>query len=873
MPDFSKYYEPEKYEDALYAKWEDAGVFHVKKSSSEHTHINILPPPNANGSLHLGHASGYTIMDIAARFARMQGKETLLIPGKDHAGILSQVVFERKLKKERGIDRYALGRDAFYTECFDFCIESADIMRSQEKKMGLSADWEKEKFTLDPDVVKSTQQLFVRMYQEGLAYKADRIINWCPRCATALSDMEVDHKEQQSKLYWITYGPFTVATARPETKLGDTAVAVHPDDKRYKDMVGKVVKIPGVLGKFEVKVIADREVDPEFGTGVVKVTPAHSVVDFEMAERAGDIQIKSVIGLDGRMLANCGKYAGMTTLECREEIVSDMKELGIIEKIDEGYMNKISICERCKTPIEPLVSKQWWIHTDHETYSLKKSALNAVREGRIQIVPNHFTKVFYHWMENLKDWCISRQLWWGIRIPAWYCGDCDESKEYPVVSLDVQTEKMQTCSRCQSTNLVQDDDTFDTWFSSGQWGHLALGSEKMSIASRYYPSDLMVMGRDILFFWACRMMMLSTYATGTPPFKTLYLTGLITDREGKKMSKSKENGIDPLEMSQKYGTDALRLALFIGNAPGSDMRLYEEKIAGYRNFVTKLWNASRFILTMTDEKISESELFSSLSTADQWILHEVNLLIESVSKDFETFQYSSAGQKLYDFVWSEFCDWYLEISKGEKQNTAVLREVMRMVLRLLHPFTPFVTEVLWKQFGSDTILATESWPSPQKDWVFPQASLNIQKVKECISGIRSLRSEYHLLPVTILDTVYVFSKESHVFQEFLPEILRMARIKTLDCTAKEKPKKSASILQEHMELSIPLAGMIDEELEKKRLQKEIQEGQQILTGLEKRLGNTEYLQKAPPHLVEETKRNEKEWREKIEKLKMQLSEL
>ena len=850
-----KAYDAQKYERDIYAQWENAGVF-KPKAGKVGTHVNILPPPNANGALHLGHASGYSIMDIAGRFARMQGKETLLLPGKDHAGILTQTVFEKQLLEE-GKNRHDLGREEFYKQCYDFCIESSEIMRSQEKRMGLSADWDREKFTLDPEISKEVLNTFVDMAEKGIAHKGDRIINWCPHCQTALSDMEVEHEDQTAQFYWIKYGPFTLATARPETKLGDTAVAVHPDDERYKDMVGKKYMIPGVLGEFEITVIADEAVDPEFGTGAVKVTPAHSFVDYEMAQRHG-IESKMIINKEGRMMDNCGKYAGMTTKECRKAIVEDMKAMGLIEKIDENYQNKISVHDRCGNIVEPLISEQWWVDTNHPTFSLKKAAIDAVKSGKIEIVPKHFEKTFFHWMDNLQPWCISRQLWWGHQIPAWYKDG----------EMKVQTE-------CPGEGWIQDEDTFDTWFSSGQWAHNTVNTFG---EDQYFPGDFMVMGRDILFFWACRMIMMSLYNSNGQevPFKTLYLTGLITDRHGKKMSKSKGNGIDPLEMADKYGTDALRLSLFIGSSAGNDMRLYEEKIEGFRNFVNKLWNASRFVQMSLENTTPDAS--QNLSEADKWILSRTNKLVTEVTQALESYHYSEAGQKLYDFTWNEFCDWYLELSKGDKQNAFVLTEVLKTLLTLLHPFTPFVTEVLWEELGfkEDQLLAEAEWPQANSDWNHPEAETQIDLLVELVTGIRSLRAESKVDPVKKITGVVV-AKAAHkaFFEDNAEEIKKLARFEELEITENFESEEQTvtQVISHGIEIHLPLAGMVDLAQEKARLEKELAETEKQLANLDGRLANEKYVNSAPAHLVEQTRAQRTETAEKLEKLKEQISKM
>jgi valyl-tRNA synthetase len=852
----AKAYDAQQHENNTYKLWESSGVFQPV-NNKKGTHINILPPPNANGSLHLGHASGYTIMDIAGRFARMNGKETLLLPGKDHAGILTQTVFEKKLLAEEGIDRYDLGRETFHKRCYDFCIDSAEIMRAQEKRIGLSADWSREKFTLDPEISEEVLDTFVKMYDEGIIYKGSRIINWCPHCQTALSDMEVENEETQGKIWDLHYpltdgsGEIVVATTRPETMLGDTAVAVHPDDERYQNLIGATVTLP-IVGR-EIIIVADDEIDMNFGSGAVKITPAHDPLDYQIGKR-NNLEEIQVIGLDGKMTEEAGSdFAGLTTIEARDKVVAEFESLGLLGKVKD-HTKPLSTHDRCGHVIEPLISEQWWMNTDHESFSLKEESLKAVREGKINIVPKHFEKTFFHWMENLQDWCISRQLWWGHQIPAWYKG-----------------EEMKVQKKCPGEGWVQDEDSLDTWFSSGQWAHntvCTFGEDA------YFPGDLMVMGRDILFFWACRMIMMSLYSKQEVPFKNLYLTGLITDRNGKKMSKSKGNGIDPLEMADKYGTDALRLSLFIGNTPGNDMRLYEEKIEGYRNFVNKLWNASRFVQMNLENADTTAKEYSD---ADKWILSRINKLTAEVTQSIESYRYSESGQKLYDFTWNEFCDWYLELSKGDKLNPEVLTTVLATLLKLLHPFVPFVTEVLWKELNlGEGLLAQAEWPTTNKDWDFPEAESNIELLVEIIGSIRSLRSESKVDPVKKIEAVIITNNESNIaVNNFADEIAKMARLEKLEIGIDlTKPEQTvSSFISGGIQIHLPLAGMVNLADEKKRLEKELEAAQKQLSNLEGRLGNEKYVNSAPAALVEQTRAQKVETEEKVETLEEQIKKI
>lgn len=848
-----KNYSPEKYEIDIYSLWEQKDVFTPKKS--DQTHINILPPPNANGSLHLGHASGYAIMDIAGRFARMQGKETLLLPGKDHAGILTQVVFERELLK-KGVSKEELGREEFYKQCYQFCTDSAELMRSQEKRMGLSADWSKEKFTLDPDISQLALETFVKMQKKGLAYKGSRIINWCPNCQTALSNMEVDKKDVEGSLWAISYpledasGTITVETTRPETMLGDSAVAVHPDDKRYQKFIGKNLILPIVNRK--IPVVADTEVDMEFGSGAVKVTPAHDVLDYKIGKR-NQLEEIQVIGKDGKMTAEAGSdFQGLSCKEAQIKVLEKLKELGFLSGTKK-HQKPLSVHERCEQTVEPLISEQWWINVDHPSFSLKKRAAEAIKNNEIRVVPERFKKEFLSWLENLEDWCVSRQLWWGHQIPAWYKDN----------EMKVQIES-------PGEDWFQDPDTFDTWFSSGQWAHNTVFSLE---EKRYFPGDLMIMGRDILFFWACRMIMMSLYCTGKVPFKNIYFTGLIRDKNGQKMSKSKGNGINPLEMCEKYGTDALRLSLFIGSSAGNDMRLYEEKIANYRNFVNKLWNASRFVKMQIDDKNygykNKNINLANCSKTDKWILDKLDKLVSESTEGLENYRYSDIGQKLYDFCWNDFCDWYLELSKGEDQNLDVLCYVLKTLITLLHPYIPFVTEVIYQELfqAEEEVLALERWPQ-KISADFEKDAEDTENLIEVISIIRSLRSENKINPSEKIDaTLDIPSKvDRTIFEVRKNEIMKLARLENLNLKTAINESSVSSISSKGISINLIMSES-NLEKEQSRLKKELIEKEELLKKIAERLNNKSYLEKAPKALIEESKKQMQDTKDLIEKLK------
>jgi len=874
VKEIEKAYEAKKYEDDIYKKWEDSGVFTPKVDEKKESFTISMPPPNATGTLHLGHATMLAIEDIMVRYKRMQGFSALWLPGTDHAGIATQNRVEKNLL-EKGITRHDLGREKFLDEVHKFVEGSRTTIRKQIRKMGASCDWTRERYTLDEGLSKAVREIFVRMYNDDLIYRGNRIVNWCPRCSSTLADDEVDYKDKVEKLYWIKYGPFTVATTRPETILGDTAVAVHPKDKRYKKMIGEKYMIPGVLGDFEIQVVADEAVDMEFGTGAIKVTPAHSFADFEIAQR-NNLPMKSVIDESGKMKENCGKYAGMTTLECREEIVKDMEKMGFLEKV-EDFNHNLSVCYRCKTTVEPLVSRQWFIAVDKPAIeengkrkSLKEKAIEVVKNGDIEIVPEKFNKTYFHWMENLHDWCISRQIWFGHQIPVWYCMDCEE--------LNVATEAPEKC-KCGSHNLKQDEDTLDTWFSSGLWTFSTLGwPEKTKDLEYFHPTGVLETGYDILFFWIARMIIMTTYAMHEVPFKNVYLHGLIRTRDGKKMSKSSpETCIDPLDMIEQYGTDALRLSFVIGGTPGNDLRLYEEKIAGYRNFVNKIWNASRFSLMNVSDDDLATEFDPKkhiISRADKWILTKLQYLIKDVTDDMENFRYSEAGMKNYNFTWCELCDWYVELSKGKHLNPVVLIYVLKNILKLLHPFVPFVTEVLWSNLSEKKMLIEESWPKFNKDLLFDKEVEEMEILHQIISDIRSVRAQYSVEPAKKIMAVIYAGKYKKFLDEKIEPLKRMARIENIDIMEKgEKIEKAVCIFVSDIEIYLPLNELVDTEKEKSRLNKEKENLENFKKSLSAKLDNKSFVGNAPKELIENEKKRLAETEKSLEQINSQLADL
>ena len=863
-----KAYEAKRYEDAIYKKWEKSGVFTPKTDKSKKPFVISMPPPNATGVLHLGHAVMLAIEDILIRQHRMMGESALWLPGTDHASIATQNKVEQLLAK-RGTDRHSMGREKFLEEVRKYVANSQSIIRNQIRKMGSSCDWSRERYTLDEGLTNAVQEVFIRMYADKLIYRGNRIVNWCPRCESTLADDEVNYKELKEKLYWIKYGPFILATSRPETKLGDTAVAVHPKDKRYAKWIGKKIMIPGVIGEFEITVVADEAVDPGFGTGIIKVTPAHSFVDFEIAQRH-NIPIKSVIDQKGRMMSNCGKYAGMTTLECRKAILEDMNKMGLIEKI-EDYVHNLSVCYRCGTTIEPLVSKQWFINVDKpiikdgkKKKTIKEKAIEVIKKGDIEIVPEKLKKIYFHWMESLHDWCISRQIWFGHRIPVWYCENCGEI----MVS---KTEPKTSCEKCKTNKWIQDPDTLDTWFSSGLWTFSTLGWPKKTKDLEYFhPTSIMETGYDILFFWVARMIIMTTYTLVEIPFKTVYLHGLIRDKLGKKISKSAGNWIDPLEMIEKYGTDAVRLSLVIGSTPGNDMRLYEEKIAGYRNFVNKIWNSARFALLNVaeeDKKIKFDKKYIK-SVADKWILTELQKLIKEINNDFKNFRLSDAGTKIYDFIWSKYCDWYLEISKGEHKNPAVLLFILKTFLKLLHPFVPFVTEKIWEFLGERKMLIAEDWPKFDKTMIFIAESKEMEIVHELINKIRSVRAELRVEQSKKIHAIVYAGTHEKLLKNKIEVIKRMAFLESMEIIKKgNKIPNSKVVFVGNIEVCLPLKAMIDIDKELTRINKEITQKESSVRFLESKLGNSGFLSKAPKEIVDKEKQKLLEEKNGLKKLR------
>jgi valyl-tRNA synthetase len=874
-----KAYEPGKVEGKWYQYWMDKGYFTPKIDKKKKPFVIIMPPPNLTGVLHIGHALTAALEDIMTRWHRMKGEPTLWLPGVDHAAIAAQVVVERQLIKE-GTDRHKIGREKFLERMYQWTAECRTTITEQHKKLGISCDWTRERYTMDERSSRAVRAAFVRLYNKGLIYRGERITNWCPRCGTALSDLEVEHQDVKGHLWYVKYpvvgdkGKFiTVATTRPETILGDTAVAVNPGDKRFKGMVGKQVLLPFV--NREIPIVGDEAVSTEFGTGAVKVTPAHDPVDFDIAQRQ-KLPLINIMNLDVTMNENAGPYQGMDRFACRKAIVADLEKSGQLVKT-EDYSHAIGHCQRCHTVVEPIASRQWFVKIE----PLAKPAIEAVKDGRIKILPDRFTKVYLNWMENIRDWCISRQLWWGHRIPIWYCRDCGE--------LIVAMETPAACTKCRSTNIEQDPDTLDTWFSSGLWPHSTLGWPDDTEDLRYfYPTSVLETAYDIIFFWVARMIMLGIEDTGEIPFHTVYLHGLIRDEMGDKISKSKGNVIDPLDVMKQYGTDALRFALTTGTSPGNDSRLSTEKMEASRNFANKLWNATRFVIrSLGSADINEEIDRSNLTTEDRWILSRLNRTIGEVNKLMEGYQFSEAQRQIHDFLWNEYCDWYIELAKIRLQADdgsplPVLAHILEKALRLLHPFMPFLTEELWQNLkkqvkwinGSSIMVA--AYPESDDTMVDPAAEDEINAVGEIVRAVRNVRAEYKVETSRWIETkIYSGASRHAAISRYAEAVKVLARTNPVTF-AKGEPKEKADNNTLVLPLGpatvvIPMASMVDMEAEKKKLEKDMEQTRAEFERLEIRLKDEAFLTKAPAAVIEKEKQKLYTLKDKLEKLDKQIS--
>ncbi len=878
--DLNKVYEPHEVEERWYQYWIDKNYFRADEQSSNHTFSIVIPPPNVTGSLHMGHALNNTLQDILVRYRRMEGYNVLWMPGTDHAGIATQNVVERQLEKEK-TNRHHLGREDFIKRVWKWREEYGDIIINQLKKLGASCDWSRERFTMDEGLSEAVKEVFVRLYQEGLIYRGDYIINWCPRCHTALSDLEVEHKDVEGHLWHIKY-PLedsnlfvTIATTRPETMLGDTAVAVNPKDSRYSDLVGKTALLPILERK--IPIIADYYVDQSFGTGALKITPAHDINDFDIGLRHNLDMIK-VMDNEGKMNENAGKYRGLDRFECRKQLLEDLEQIKLIQK-KEKYSHSIGCCYRCKTYIEPTLSKQWFV----KVKSLAKPAIEAVKQGKTKIYPPNWEKTYYEWMNNIRDWCISRQIWWGHRIPAWYCRDCE--------GITVAKETPAMCSSCRGNNIYQESDVLDTWFSSALWPFSTMGwPKKTRELTLFYPTSLLVTGFDILFFWVARMMMMGIKFMGDVPFKGVYIHALVRDAEGQKMSKSKGNVIDPLIIFEKYGTDAFRFTLAALAAPGRDIRLSEDRIEGYRNFVNKIWNASRFILMNLKDHEPETINFDGRpdSLADRWILSRLNKTIAQIRDALEEYRFDEAANIIYQFVWHEFCDWYIECSKiylYEETNQDqkiitrhILTSVLNTTLCLLHPFMPFVSEEIWQKLPNrkgESIMVS-SYPIKNDELVDEKAEETMGLITEVVGGIRNLRAEMNVLPhqrvkIILVSEIEEVRKKLDTNRNYIENLAALSDLSILQQSS--KPKSTVTAVVNQVEIMLPIDGVIDLEKEKDRLNKGINKIDRELLLVERKLSNEKFLGKAPPEIVQKEQDKARELTEKKRKLNENLARI
>ena len=878
--ELAKTYDPKGLEDRLYQKWLDKGYFHARVNPDKKPFTIVMPPPNVTGQLHMGHALDNTMQDILIRYKRMQGYEALWQPGTDHAAIATEVKVTNMLK-DQGIDKHEIGREEFLKYAWKWKEEYGSRIINQLHKLGASADWERERFTMDEGCSRAVEEVFVKLYEKGWIYKGSRIINWCPKCQTSLSDAEVEHEDQNGFFWHINYpivgeeGRFVeIATTRPETMLGDTAVAVNPEDERYKDLIGKTLKLP--LTDREIPVIADEYVDKEFGTGCVKITPAHDPNDFEVGKRHSLPEI-NIMNDDATMNELCGKYAGMDRYEARKAMVEDLKAQGLLVKVV-PHTHAVGTHDRCHTTVEPMIKPQWFVRMKE----MARAAMDVLSTEDLNFVPERFDKIYMHWLENIKDWCISRQLWWGHRIPAWYCDECGEV----VVKKGGAPEK---CPKCGCTHLTQDEDTLDTWFSSALWPFSTLGwPDKTPELDYFYPTSVLVTGYDIIFFWVIRMVFSGLEQTGKSPFKHVLIHGLVRDSQGRKMSKSLGNGIDPLEVIDKYGADALRLTLMTGNAPGNDMRFYWERVESSRNFANKVWNASRFILMNLDAaKVPETVEPENLTGADRWILSKVNRLASEVTENMEKFELGIAVQKVYDFIWEEFCDWYIEMVKprlyGEGDSTKAaalwtLKKVLSSALKMLHPFMPFITEEIYCTLNpEEESIMIASWPEYREDWNFAKEEAEVEMMKEAVRGIRAVRTQLNV-PPSKKASVYVVSAEAGIRETFSRSRVFFATLAHAGEVHIQEDKTgigedAVSAVIPGASIYIPFAELVDLEKELERLSKEQQRLQKEIARSNGMLNNEKFVSKAPAAKVQEERDKLENYANMLKQVEERLAQL
>ncbi len=868
-----KVYEPQEVEGRIYEMWESSGCFRGVRDPEKKPFTIVMPPPNVTGQLHMGHAMDCTLQDILTRWRRMQGYAALWLPGADHAGIATQAKVEEHLRETEGLTRYDLGREKFLERVWEWKHKYGNRIVEQQKKLGVSCDWERSRFTLDEGLSKAVRHVFVSLYDKGLIYKGSRIINWCPHCVTALSDVEVEYQDKPGSLWHIRY-PIQgeedqwviVATTRPETMLGDTGVAVNPGDERYKDLVGKTCVLP-LVGR-EMPIVADEYVDLEFGTGCVKMTPAHDPNDFEVGLRH-NLETIRVLDDHGRVVEGYGKYSGMDRYEARKAIVADLEEQGYLVKV-EAHQHNVGTCSRCHHDVEPLISAQWFVKME----PLAKEALRVVNEGEVKFVPDRFSKTYTNWMENVHDWCISRQLWWGHQIPAWTCAECGK--------MTVSETDPARCAHCGSEHITQEEDVLDTWFSSALWPFSTLGwPEETEDMKYFYPTDVLVTGYDIIFFWVARMIFSGCEHTKKPPFHTVFIHGLVRDDKGRKMSKSLGNGIDPLEMANQYGADALRFNLVTGNSPGNDMRFYTERCEAMRNFANKIWNASRFV--MMNLTIDSCELPEQLELEDKWILSKLSRLIPDVTDNMERYELGVAAQKVYDFIWDSYCDWYIELTKtrlqGDDEDSKVRAQqvlcwVLTEILKLLHPFMPFITEEIWQALPHrGDFLMLQQWPQADPAHTFPEEERAMELVMDAIRAVRTRRSEMNV-PPSKKAHLTVSTLEREIFTAGVPFLKRLAYASDVTVEGVAAGGTSAGAAGQGMvevithaaRLFMPLAELVDLDKERERIAKERKKNAAELEKLEAKLNNPGFVNKAPEHVVTAE-------RERAEKLRALLAKL
>ncbi len=872
-------FEPQTFEEEIYKNWNEKGYFKPSDDKTKKPYTIVIPPPNITGKLHMGHALDETLQDILIRYKRMQGFNTLWVPGTDHASIATEAKIVEKLKTE-GITKEELGRDGFLKRAWEWKEEYGGTILNQLKKLGCSCDWSRERFTMDEGLSNAVTEVFIDLYNKGLIYKGKRMINWCPYCNTSISDAEVEYEEEPTHLWHVKYpvkgeeGKFViVATTRPETMLGDTGIAVHPDDERYKDLVGKTVILP-IMNK-EIPIIADDFVEKEFGTGAVKLTPAHDPNDYQAALKH-NLEIIPVFDEEFKMNNLVPEYKGMDMYEAREKIVERLQKEGYLVKI-EDYTHNVGKCYRCHHTIEPHISEQWFVKME----PLAKPAIEAVRTGKVEFVPERFDKIYYNWMENIQDWCISRQLWWGHRIPAYYCQECGE--------VIVSKEEPHKCTKCGSTNLKQDEDTLDTWFSSALWPFSTLGWPEQTEDYKYfYPTSTLVTGYDIIFFWVARMIFSALEHTGQVPFDKVFIHGIVRDSLGRKMSKSLGNGIDPLEIIAKYGTDALRFSLVLGISPGNDIRYMPEKLESASNFANKLWNASKFVLSNMPEngsKLAEDKLPANLCYEDKWILSKLNKLVKEVTNNLENFELGIATQKVYDFIWNEFCDWYIEMVKSRlyDENCTTkfaaqytLNKVLKDSLKLLHPVMPFVTEKIYMQlYHNDESIMISKWPEYTESLSFEKEEEQIEKLKTIIVGIRNLRTNLNVHPSKKSKLIFVTITANDMLKESSAMIQKLGFANEIDIQENKEniPQNAMSVLADGIEVYIPFEELVDLEAEKQRLQGEREKLLSEVARGEKMLSNPGFVNKAPEAKINEEKAKLAKYKEMLEKVEERLKSL